>query len=156
MRLELLKKLIRNGSKKIFAKANLTSMAIGTGLIIAGIACVMIKALTERGGEPETNFYLLPFGALLTFCGVIAFAITGLKSTVELLRSQEPSVRCECLSVALRCGSVTLCYLAMIMFLLEANSGRKTLPIFLCCAIAAIVSAAAAILLKMGANHEKK
>ena len=154
--MNLLRKLIRDGSDKVRIKANLSSMAIGSALIFAGFVCAIVKPLVEREGEPDTVFFLLPVGALLIFCGVVAFVITGLRNMIELLRSREPSVRCDCLSVALRCGSVTMGYLAMIMFLIEANSNRHTLSIFLCCVLAAAVSAAASVLLKAGAVYGKE
>ena len=52
-------------------------MSIGLGLLAAGIVCLVIKGLLENDTDPE-QFYLLPVSTVLTFCGVIAFMVTGI------------------------------------------------------------------------------
>lgn len=141
-------KLLRDGSDKARLQANMISMSIGFALLFAGIACLVAKAMLENDTDPE-KFFLLPISAVLTFCGVIVFFITGIRNTFFLFKSQKKDIHYKYLSVSFGCTAVTLSYIALVMFLIEANSEQGTMPISLLCVVAALCLGFAAIILNI-------
>ena len=75
-------KLIRDGSDTQRAKLNLCSIVIGAVLLLGGIGCIVIKALSveyiDEAGFLHENFFLIPIGFLLIFCGLLSVLIAGI------------------------------------------------------------------------------
>ena len=73
------KKLINDGSESRIVKMNLISTIIGTFLLLIGLLCIVIKAITieyiDESGILHENFYLLPIGFLFIFIGLIVILV---------------------------------------------------------------------------------
>ena len=68
-------KLIRDGSDTQRAKLNLCSIVIGAVLLLGGIGCIVIKALSV---EYIDEAGLLHEKFLLIFCGLLSVLIAGI------------------------------------------------------------------------------
>lgn len=83
-------KLIQDGGDTHRAKLNLYSIFIGAVLLIMGIGCIIIKAYSveyiDEAGFLHENFFLLPIGFLLIFCGLLSILIAGIASAVHAVR----------------------------------------------------------------------
>lgn len=144
-------KLMCDGSDKVRLKTNLVSMSIGCVFLFAGVAGLVIKTFLENDANPE-KFYLIPISILLTFCGALVFAITGIRNTYFLFRSQKKDIRYKYLSTSLGCSSIVLGYIAMIMFVIEANSGKRIMPLFFLFIVMALALAVTTLVLKIRLN----
>lgn len=86
-------KLIKDGSETRKAKMNLISIIIGAVLLCIGIALILIKANSveyiDAEGFLHENFFLLPIGFIFIFCGVITFAVTGIKNIIVKLKQRK-------------------------------------------------------------------
>ena len=137
-------------------KENSLGRCAGLTLLIAGAACVLVKPLLENDTRPEP-FFLLPAGAMLTCCGIFLFILMGIWNGMRFLKSPQGNIRCQYLARVLECSAVVLGYAAVVLFLMEANSGRRTLPLFfLCAAISVFLGIAACVMnacLKAAQNH---
>ena len=85
-------KLIHDGSEVRRAQINLITICIGASLLIMGAGCILIKAFSveyvDANGFLHENFFLLPIGFLLIFCGHIAFWVAGLRKIISSLKSR--------------------------------------------------------------------
>ena len=97
-------------------------------------------------------FFLIPISALLNFCGILTFLITGVRNTIFLFRSQRKGIRHRHLTVTCGCTGMVLGYASALAFLVEANSGRATMPVGIVCAAAALACIAAAVILRISAG----
>lgn len=83
-------KLIQDGSEVQKSKFNVITLFIGTLLLLLGIGCIVIKALSveyvDASGVLHENFFLLPAGFLLIFCGLLTFIVTSLRSVYDFFR----------------------------------------------------------------------
>lgn len=111
----------------------------------------VLVVLPERDHEPEL-FFLIPISALLNFCGILTFLITGVRNTIFLFRSQRKGIRHRHLTVTCGCTGMVLGYASALAFLVEANSGRATMPVGIVCAAAALACIAAAVILRISAG----
>lgn len=82
-------KLIKDGSDTRRAKLNLYSIFIGAVLLLMGIGCIIIQAFsveyTDAAGYLHENFFLLPIGFLLLFCGLLSFLIAGIVTVLHTI-----------------------------------------------------------------------
>ena len=152
---QLEEKLIRDGGDKARLRINLISMAIACCLLFAAAICLGLKILVERHADQEP-FFFLPISALFSFCGTLAFAITGIRSTVFLLKSQRKAIRRRYLAVCLGCSGMVLSYAAAVAFLIAANTGKELIPVALACALAAAASLLAALIFRISAPRCSK
>ena len=80
-------KLIRDGKESRRAKWNLLSVSVGAVLLLMGVICVLMKALTgtdiDENGLLQENFFLLPAALLFFFGGFITFLATGIHNVIE-------------------------------------------------------------------------
>ena len=85
-------KLIHDGSEVRRAQINLITICIGASLLIMGVGCILIKTFSveyvDANGFLHENFFLLPTGFLLIFCGHIAFWVAGLRKIFSSLKSR--------------------------------------------------------------------
>lgn len=83
-------KLIQDGSEVQKGKFNVITLFIGTLLLLLGIGCIVIKALSveyvDASGVLHENFFLLPTGFLLIICGLLTFIVTSLRSVHNFFR----------------------------------------------------------------------
>ena len=90
-------KLIQDGSDTHRAKLNLVSILIGAVLLLMGIGCILIKANSveyiDASGYLHENFFLLPIGFLLIFCGLLSFLIAGVATAVHAIRARRKRCR---------------------------------------------------------------
>ena len=135
---DLEEKLVHDGGDRTRLRVNLLCMAIGVCLFFAAGLSLALKLLLERRTGQEL-FGFLPIGAAFSFCGAVTFAVTGVRSTYFLFRSQRREVRRGYLSQTLGCTGMVIGYAAAILFLIAVNAGSAILP-------AAISSATAAAL----------
>ena len=77
------KKIINDGSESRRAKMNLASSIIGGVLMLLGVVLLVVKSLSveyvDELGVLHENFFLLPIGFLLLFCGVVIILGTGIR-----------------------------------------------------------------------------
>lgn len=146
----LTQKLIRDGSDKSRIRMNIISISIGFGLLFIGVVCIVAKALTDSGAAVERNFFLLPIGAAFIFGGLIAFAVTGIRNTILLLRCQNRQEKTACFRVTMLCTAILLCHAGVVLFLLAANAGTKTLPACAACLTASLAAGVTCIFWKKG------
>lgn len=89
-------KLINDGSETRRAKFNLIAICIGSLLLFMGLGCLFIKANSveyiDADGFLHENFFLLPIAFLFMFCGILTFAITGIKNIASRIIQRR---RCE-------------------------------------------------------------
>lgn len=82
-------KLIKDGSDTRRAKLNLYSIFIGAVLLLMGIGCIIIQAFSveyiDAAGYLHENFFLLPIGFLLLFCGLLSFLIAGIATVLHTI-----------------------------------------------------------------------
>ena len=80
-------KLIEDTNQTKRAKLNLVTTLTGTILLLLGIVCLVIKALSveyiDDQGILHENFFLLPIGFSLLFAGCIVFLVTGIRFLKE-------------------------------------------------------------------------
>ncbi len=80
-------KLINDGNETRRAKINLVSTSIGGILMILGFFCFVIKAMSveyiDATGVLHENFFLIPSGYILLFCGIIVIIGTGIKFLIK-------------------------------------------------------------------------
>lgn len=73
-------KLIRDGNETRRAKMNLVSSLIGGILMLLGFTCFVIKTFSveyvDASGMLHENFFLIPVGGLLLFCGAVIIIAT--------------------------------------------------------------------------------
>lgn len=85
-------KLIKDGSETRRAKFNMIAVIIGSILLCAGAACLIIKGMSveyiDEQGILHENFFLLPIGFLFIFSGIITFCITGFKNIIHKLKNR--------------------------------------------------------------------
>lgn len=83
-------KIIDDGSEGRRAKRNMITAIVGLLLTLAGIACFIIKANSveyiDAEGILHENFFLLPIGFMLLFCGVISFIIADISFIVNKIK----------------------------------------------------------------------
>ncbi len=84
---KLTEKLIEDTNQTKRAKLNLATTLTGTILLLLGIVCLVIKALSveyiDAQGILHENFFLLPIGFSLLFAGCIVFLVTGIRFLKE-------------------------------------------------------------------------
>ena len=77
------KKIINDGNESRRAKMNLASSIIGGVLMLLGVVLLIVKSLSveyiDELGVLHENFFLLPIGFLLLFCGVVIILGTGIR-----------------------------------------------------------------------------
>ena len=82
-------KLINDGKASRRARMNLISVCIGTGLILIGAICLMIRsmmpAVIDEEGTLQEPFFLVSFAFLLFAAGFMVFAVTGFSNFVTLV-----------------------------------------------------------------------
>lgn len=86
---KLTEKLIEDTNQTKRAKLNLATTLIGTILLLLGIVCLVIKALSveyiDAQGILYENFFLLPIGFSLLFAGFIVFLVIGIQYLKETI-----------------------------------------------------------------------
>lgn len=143
-------------SHKMADRGNSLGPLVGAGFLIAGAVCLLIKSLLENDSRPEV-FFLLPVSALLTCCGVCLFLIMGIRNILLFWKEPSRMVRRKYLAGVLECSSIVFGYAAVVLFLIEANSGRKTLPyFFLCAAVSAFLGISACVLRTRLKKHDSQ
>lgn len=85
-------KLIHDGSEVRRAQLDMITVCVGASLLIMGIGCILIKAFSveyiDANGYLHENFFLLPIGFLLIFCGHIAFWVAGIRKVIQSLKER--------------------------------------------------------------------
>lgn len=65
---------------------NMITTILGTGLLLTGILCIVIKGLSveyiDEAGFLHENFFLLPIGFLYMLASIITFLSLGIKNTI--------------------------------------------------------------------------
>lgn len=143
-------KLINDGRATRRVRMNLISVCIGTGLILIGAICLMIRsmmpAVIDEEGILQEPFFLVPLAFLLFAAGFMVFAVTGLSNFVSLVQGNAGSAsgyRKKYLGI---CISVLMFGLGAFLVLLAANSGIGTaIPGFAVMIAAALAFAAVMI-----------
>lgn len=83
-------KLIQDGSETRKAHDNMITTLVGAFLLIAGIACFIVKANSveyiDSQGILHENFYLIPIGYLLTVTGGIIFLCFGIRAIISAVK----------------------------------------------------------------------
>lgn len=78
---KMTQKLIKDTDQNRRAKFNLLAAIIGAFLMIIGLLCFVIKALSveyvDKHGILHENFFLLPVGYLFLLAGLIVIIVTG-------------------------------------------------------------------------------
>lgn len=86
-------KLIRDGSETRRARLNLITVIIGALLLVAGIACLLIKGMSveyiDAQGILHENFFLIPIGFLFIFSSMFTFCAVGVQNIVARIRSKQ-------------------------------------------------------------------
>ena len=86
------KKLIEDGDQGRRARHVMVSAITGGLLLLAGLACLLIKAASveyiDSQGILHENFFLLPIGFAFIFAGIIVFAVLGITGLVRGIRSR--------------------------------------------------------------------
>ena len=86
---KLTEKLIEDTNQTKRAKLNLATTLTGTILLLLGIVCLVIKALSveyiDAQGILHENFFLLPIGFSLLFAGCIVFLVIGIQYLKETI-----------------------------------------------------------------------
>lgn len=79
-------KLIKDGSETRRTRMNLIAVCIGAGLLIAGVLCILLKAVSveyiDAQGVLHENFFLLPIGFSLMFGGMMTLLIAGVRKLI--------------------------------------------------------------------------
>ena len=88
-------KLIKDGSENRRVKLNLISLCVGAILLVMGAGCFFMKAnsveYVEASGLLHENFFMLPIGFLLIFCGILSFLIAGFRNILWKCREKRES-----------------------------------------------------------------
>ncbi|MEA5020105.1 MAG: DUF3955 domain-containing protein [Gordonibacter sp.] len=84
-------KLIRDGSETRRSKFNMISSVIGGALLLLGAACLVIKSMSveyvDAEGLLHENFFLIPIGITLMFCGLVSFISIAVRQIATKLKS---------------------------------------------------------------------
>lgn len=123
-------KLIRDGSETRHSRMNLITIAIGAGLLLLGVACLLTKALIPDTIAPDGTlreaFFLLPVGFLFLLCGLITFLTAGVWNLTDAIRTGESGARQSRILCAAACGGIVLLGAGGFCMLYAANSGIGT------------------------------
>lgn len=83
-------KLIRDGDEGRRTRHVMISSVVGALLMLAGLACFVIKALSfeyvDSQGILHENFFLLPVGYMFLFAGFAVLAVSGIRSLIKWKR----------------------------------------------------------------------
>ena len=86
---KLTEKLIEDTNQTKRAKLNLATTLTGTILLLLGIVCLVIKALSveyiDAQGILHENFFLLPIGFSLLFARCMVFLVIGIQYLKETI-----------------------------------------------------------------------
>ena len=123
-------KLIRDGKESRRAKWNLLSVSVGAVLLLMGVICVLMKALTgtdiDENGLLQENFFLLPAALLFFFGGFITFLVTGIHNVIEWGISKGSTDRQSLKKYSMISAGVLCLCAGTFLVLLESNSGIHT------------------------------
>lgn len=85
-------KLIRDGSENQRVRYKLTMVRIGAGLLVIGLALLVIKGMSveyiDEDGFLHENFFLVPIGMLFLLSGMVTFVIAGVRKLVRWIRQK--------------------------------------------------------------------
>ena len=121
-------KLINDSSENKRAKINLAEVCIGAALLLAGAACLAIKAFygssVGADGILHEMFFLVPIAFLFFAAGTATFMVVGAQNAVRLAKTNSKATG-EKKYAKLGLGVAAIC-LGSFLVLLEANSGAHT------------------------------
>lgn len=82
-------KVIKDGSEKY----NMISSVVGGVLLLIGIMLLFIKGMSveyiDAQGILHENFFLIPSGFFLIFCGFISFVTVGVRTVINKLKNRK-------------------------------------------------------------------
>lgn len=91
-------KVIKDGSETRRARYNMISSIVGAGLLLIGIALLVMKGLSveyvDASGILHENFFLLPCAFVCIFCGLISWMVLGIR-TVFYKLGKKGTQSCE-------------------------------------------------------------
>lgn len=86
-------KVIKDGSETRRAKYNMISSVVGGVLLLIGIMLLFIKGMSveyiDAQGISHENFFLIPSGFFLIFCGFISFVTVGVRTVINKLKNRK-------------------------------------------------------------------
>ncbi len=86
-------KVIKDGSETRRAKYNMISSVVGGVLLLIGIMLLFIKGMSveyiDAQGILHENFFLIPSGFFLIFCGFISFVTVGVRTVINKLKNRK-------------------------------------------------------------------
>lgn len=86
-------KVIKDGSETRRAKYNMISSVVGGVLLLIGSMLLFIKGMSveyiDAQGILHENFFLIPTGFLLIFCGFISFVTVGFRTVINKLKNRK-------------------------------------------------------------------
>ena len=86
-------KVIKDGSETRRAKYNMISSVVGGVLLLIGIMLLFIKGMSveyiDAQGILHENFFLIPSGFFLIFCGFISFVTVGFRTVINKLKNRK-------------------------------------------------------------------
>lgn len=137
-------KLINDGKATRRARMNLISVCTGTGLLLIGAICLVVRsampAVIGEGGTLQEPFFLVPFAFLFFTAGFMVFAVTGLSNFVTLVLGNTRDTTGSRKKYIGICISVLLFGSGGFLVLLASNLGTGTaLPGFAVMAAAALI-----------------
>ena len=123
-------KLINDGKATRRARMNLISVCIGTGLLLIGAVCLMIRsmmpAVIDEEGLLQEPFFLVPFAFLLFAAGFMVFAVTGFSNFAALVTGNAGDTAGSGKKYIGICISVLMFGFGGFLVLLASNSGAGT------------------------------
>ena len=86
-------KVIKDGSETRRAKYNMISSVVGGVLLLIGSMLLFIKGMSveyiDAQGILHENFFLIPTGFFLIFCGFISFVTVGFRTVINKLKNRK-------------------------------------------------------------------
>ncbi len=123
-------KLINDGKATRRARMNLISVCMGTGLMLIGAICLMVRstmsAVIDAEGVLQEPFFLVPLAFLFFAAGFMVFAVTGLSNFVTLALGNAGDAAGSRKKYLGICISVLMLGLGGFLVLLSSNSGAAT------------------------------
>ncbi|MGN0711319.1 MAG: helix-turn-helix domain-containing protein [Anaerovoracaceae bacterium] len=127
----LTEKLIHDGSEVRRAKFSMISCGIGAMLLLHGISCIILKAVTvsyiDTNGILHENFFFLPIGFLLIFFGLVTFSAVGINNILSLCLNKSSELRHVKINTSIVCGGIVSLFFGALLLLMYSNGGYRTM-----------------------------